>query len=466
MPISRRFSQLANGDIDVLARVVTHTMEREVYEATTKTGFAFSTTPYLYEGTLIAGRSFYVHNCTVLGLKHINECSGLRICVLKNSTQERILLKHLPEKCLVPWEFTEDAISHINNGICNTIAGERQKISERVLRYYGYRGDYAVGSPYFLKEPISVVTRGGDAQFSDFVSSVMDALFAAEKNNITQDQAMSFPQTSVFGEEYKDAFRNAISANGHFGQLYESSMALVPRDDFNAINNGTGLLLSHPFGAIDSERDSSTLDASIQTILNRRMLRCGIRDIPGIIEMGRDYCLGLAAALFLGNSTKDIELITFEQSGDGFQLLAEDIVDVVVGVPRTLQNDVQEPNTQMGFSFSLPFFYGYSAEDDNLSLATRQDRGCDWPKFVYWSLSATIFAEEEGITRATSNRMPLVYVFGKEFKRMFRDMILFAGSHGELYEKHLEALYPRTGRNMLNNHPNPGPQHYVLPGFF
>ena len=464
---STRFSQLANREIDVIARVVTHTMEREVFETSTKSSFAFATTPYLYEGTLIAGTPFYVNNCTDNGLKHINECSGLRICVNQNSTWGKTMLKFLPEKYLVPWDLIEDLSAKLNNGTCNTIAGERHSLSEPIFRFYGYQGDFALGRKYFSKEPIAFVTRGDDPNFADFVSSVIDALLAAEKYNITQDQAKTFPQTSVFGEEYKDMFRNAIGAHGHFGEIYGQNMALAPRDDFNTINNDTGLIFSHPFGFIESERDPSTLDASIRSILTRKTLRCGVRNLPGVSGMGRDYCLGLAAALFMGNSTEDIEIIAFEHPGDGFQLLADDSVDVVVGVPRTLQNDVREPTTEMGFSFSPPFYYGYSVDDDNLCLATRQDNGTDWPTFVYWSASATIFAEEEGITSATSNSMPLVYVYGTEFKRMFRNLILFAGSYSEMYEKHMEALFPRSGRNMLNkNRPNPGPQHYILPGFF
>lgn len=44
---AERFQKLLNGDVDVLARVTTNTMERDVKEPTTRTGFTFSSTMFL-----------------------------------------------------------------------------------------------------------------------------------------------------------------------------------------------------------------------------------------------------------------------------------------------------------------------------------------------------------------------------------------------------------------------------------
>ena len=89
----------------------------------------------------------------------------------------------------------------------------------------------------------------------------------------------------------------------------------------------------------------------------------------------------------------------------------------------------------------------------------------DWSSFVYWVLEATIFAEENAIDNFYSNGMPEAYVFGKSFKRMLRDAILAVGNYGQIYSRNLEPIIPRSGRNLLNDMSNPGPQQLPPVGF-
>ena len=49
------FERVSVHKIDVLAAGTTHTMQRQVYESYTKTGFSFSV-PYVYEGLQLAGK--------------------------------------------------------------------------------------------------------------------------------------------------------------------------------------------------------------------------------------------------------------------------------------------------------------------------------------------------------------------------------------------------------------------------
>merc|ERR1712087_376512 len=104
-------------------------------------------------------------------------------------------------------------------------------------------------------------------------------------------------------------------------------------------------------------------------------------------------------------------------------------------------------------------------EEDNFALATRQDDH-DWASFVFWTLTALINAEENKIHSNTSIDMPEQLLFGERLKRMLRDVVLSSGNFGDIYARHLENLYHRSGRNMLNAIPDVGPQYYPLPGFF
>ena len=162
------------------------------------------------------------------------------------------------------------------------------------------------------------------------------------------------------------------------------------------------------------------------------------------------------------NAVEFVDLAAVDS--DGYISLVADEIDVLASATHNLQNDVREPASGMGFSFSQPYFYGFSQDEDNLCLAVHQDDK-DWSSFVYWIVAGTFFAEEQNITQQLSNSMPEVFLYGPHFNRMYRDSILAVGSYGEIYERNLEDKIPRGGRNQLNVSPNLGPQHYPQPGF-
>ena len=60
LEVSERFQALADGTVDVLSRITTANLEREVRESSTGIGFDFSA-PNFYDGLLFAGTSRYVH---------------------------------------------------------------------------------------------------------------------------------------------------------------------------------------------------------------------------------------------------------------------------------------------------------------------------------------------------------------------------------------------------------------------
>mmetsp|Transcript_23720 Transcript_23720/g.55275 ORF Transcript_23720/g.55275 Transcript_23720/m.55275 type:complete len:211 (-) Transcript_23720:110-742(-) len=87
----------------------------------------------------------------------------------------------------------------------------------------------------------------------------------------------------------------------------------------------------------------------------------------------------------------------------------------------------------------------------------------EWSDFVYWVIASTIYAEEQGITQANGNSMPTSSLFGTQFFRAFGLAIEAVGNYGEIYQRNLESLVPRSGGNRLNEPPF-GPQIFVRPG--
>ncbi|CAB9531396.1 extracellular solute-binding protein [Seminavis robusta] len=477
------FSSIINGTTDVILFGATHTMARDVYMESTQTTVSFSI-PYHYEGLRIGGVPEYV-KCVDQNFKHIDECEDLKVCVTAETTYREVITKYLPQRRMVEKNWEDGGVFEgFLNGECNVIAemGIHLVSGSFTSNVTQSEGGFALSENYFSNSPQAVVTANNEPELVDIINAILWSLLVAETENITQATAESFPQTTLFGEDHKDMFRDAIAVHGNFGEIYESTWGrFIPRSALNHINTGdantsTGVLYSHPFGDIGSIRDDNMpFGGTLTAILQRGKLRCGIRvgrsgfatrleEEAGYSGMDVDYCKAVSASLFSGD-VDAVEFVEVEEDSDGYMLLSAGTIDVLAGATWTLQNDVMEPNTQQGYTFSQPYFYGYSADHDNFCLATRQGEDEDWSRLVYWVISASIFAEEEGIDSASSHQMPEVFVYGPAMKRMFRDIVLQFGNYADMYGRNLEALYPRSGRNQVNRFPNTGPQHYPVPGF-
>jgi len=178
-----------------------------------------------------------------------------------------------------------------------------------------------------------------------------------------------------------------------------------------------------------------------------------------------DYCRPISASALMGDD--DVDFVELSNATDGFLKLYNKDVDVVAGMSWNLQNNVREPTTGVGYTFSPPYFYSNAVEStaqDSLSLVTRQDDHL-WSSFVGWIVEGSIYAEAYNHTQVEFNSMPLVDVFGPNFRRMFRNALLVSGNYGEIYDRNLEPYIPRSGRILLNGNPEQGPQHYAPPGF-
>ena len=109
---------------------------------------------------------------------------------------------------------------------------------------------------------------------------------------------------------------------------------------------------------------------------------------------------------------------------------------------------------------TILLFY-FSEDVSFFSLATR-DNHVAFSSFVNCIVLATIYAQENGIERVDSNKMPLMNIFGSEFNWALRDAIAYSGSYDQIYTKYFgEVRVEDRGRNMLNKG---GPQIHSFPG--
>ncbi|KAK1736012.1 amino acid ABC transporter [Skeletonema marinoi] len=273
-----RFVQLANGEFDVLIAASTHTFERDVHEVSSGIGFTFST-PYMYDGMTFNGVPEFVTCADKLSV--IGECASIRICSRIGTTWYDKTEDLFPASNIVAEESRQESIKNLIEGKCNVIQTERHQASasDAELRALGYDGPYAQGVNAFTKEPLAIVTRDGDPEFADFAELVLQSLFHAEAQNVTMMTADTFTQTGdFFGDEYEDMFKNALAAVGNYGEIYARHLEPISaRLKVDTINHGeTGLLISHPFGNVDTVGPGPIKGGVIESILERGFLRCGI----------------------------------------------------------------------------------------------------------------------------------------------------------------------------------------------
>ena len=424
-------------------------------------GFSFST-PYLYGGMTFNGVPEFVECADNLSV--IGECANIRICSILGTTWYDLTKTLFPTSNIVLTGDQTESFQNLIEGKCNVIQGEQYEAPVKVVRDYGYEGPYAQGVTSFTKDPLAIVTRDGDPEFADFAEWVLQSLMLAEVENITMVTADTFaPTGEVFGDQYKDMFQNALAAVGNYGEIYDRHLeSISPRLKVNTINHGeSGLLYAHPFGKVDTVGPGPIKGGTLESILQRGVLRCGI-PLGNETSVGLDmeFCRALSASI-LGRSPDNISFKSVSASYENISLaLGNGDIDVYAGGVVDMKSNVVRP----GLSFSKPYFYeapgGNSTAWKAIALVT-QEADAQWTDLVNWVAMSTYNAEENGITQRTSNEMPLVNLFGVGLERLFRNAILAVGNYDEMYRRVFGQIASREGRNMLNSSPFQ-PQHYPV----
>lgn len=232
---SERFVALAAGDVDVLSRLTTVTLERDVNETATGQGFHF-TQPNFYDGMTFGGIPPYgacADDLVIIG----SSCQNMLICVNTKTTFETIVKEIFPERIVVSRDG--NALEGLADGSCNVIAGGITDVSSTSVRDAGYEGPYQTGSGRYSKDPLALVTRQDDIQWSKFVYWIVDAIIYAEEEGITQEEAAEqMPEVALFGSRFQDMFKNAIGTVGNYGEIYErNAEAEVSRGGLNTLNS-------------------------------------------------------------------------------------------------------------------------------------------------------------------------------------------------------------------------------------
>jgi len=252
----QRFTALQSGEIDVLCRNATRTLNRD-----TALGLNFAQTNY-YDG-----QGFLVPK--KLGIKSAKELEGATVCVLPGTTTEMNAADFFRSNDMKWKPVVIEQTAELNKAF---FAGRCDCLTSDISQLAGNRSvapnpaDYMILPEVISKEPLSPAVRHGDDQWRDIVDYSVLAMINAEELGITSknvDEKLKSKDPKVqrflgaspgngkaLGLDEKFAY-NIVKLVGNYGEVFERNVGLnTPlglERGLNALWTDGGLMYSPPF---------------------------------------------------------------------------------------------------------------------------------------------------------------------------------------------------------------------------
>ncbi len=252
-----RFTALASGEVDMLARNTTWTFTRDV-----DLKFEFVGINY-YDGQgFMAPKS--------LGVTSAKELDGATICIQTGTTTELNLADFFRANNMsyepVPIETNAEAQQQYLAGACDVLTTDASGLAATRASFENPQ-DHIILPEIISKEPLGPLVRHGDQQWGDLVRWTLNALISAEELGITSAnidelaKGTKNPEINrilgtegdlggMLGLDKQWAYR-AIKAGGNYGELFEKNIGentpIGLARGLNAQWKDGGLIYSPPF---------------------------------------------------------------------------------------------------------------------------------------------------------------------------------------------------------------------------
>lgn len=253
-----RFTALASGEIDMLARNTTWTFSRDV-----DLKFEFIGVNY-YDG-----QGFMVPKD--LGVASAKDLDGATVCIQTGTTTELNLADFFRTNNIsyepVPIETNAEAQQQYLAGACDVYTTDASGLAATRATFEA-PGDHVLLPEIISKEPLGPLVRHGDNEWADVVRWSLNALIAAEELGVTSANVAELgaaptdnPEVNrllgtegelgaMLGLEANWAM-NAIAAGGNYGEQFEKNIGentpIGLARGLNAMWTEGGLIYSPPF---------------------------------------------------------------------------------------------------------------------------------------------------------------------------------------------------------------------------
>ncbi len=253
-----RFTALASGEIDMLARNTTWTFSRDVDLKFTFVGVNY------YDG-----QGFMVPKA--LGVASAKDLDGATVCIQTGTTTELNLADFFRANSIsyepVPIETNAEAQAQYLAGACDVYTTDASGLAATRATFEA-PGDHVVLPEIISKEPLGPLVRHGDNQWGDVVRWSLNALITAEELGVTSANVESSSAAAGANPEVNrllgtegnlgemlgldaDWASRAIAVNGNYGEIFEKNIGEATpvgiSRGLNAQWTDGGLLYSPPF---------------------------------------------------------------------------------------------------------------------------------------------------------------------------------------------------------------------------
>ncbi len=252
-----RFTALASGEVDILARNTTWTFSRD-----TDLGFDFVGVNY-YDG-----QGFMVPKS--LGVSSAKELDGATVCIQTGTTTELNLADFFRANNMtyepVPIETNAEAQQKYLANACDAYTTDASGLAA-TRATFETPADHIILPEIISKEPLGPVVRHGDNQWGDVAMWTLNALIAAEEYGVTKANVDDMKANSnnpevrrllgvegdlgaMIGLDSEFAYR-AIKSEGNYGEIFDAFLgpntAIGLERGLNAQWTQGGLLYAPPF---------------------------------------------------------------------------------------------------------------------------------------------------------------------------------------------------------------------------
>ncbi len=253
-----RFPALKAGDLDVLVRNTTWTLEREAVLGV------------LFAGALYHdSQGFLVRKSS--GIQELSRLNGATVCVVKGSTHEGYLAYRFG---LENWtyqplqvETSSQGAAALQEGKCAAFTSEKAQLRAMQLRAPGGPDQYDILKEVISNEPMGPVVRRGDEDWFTIVRWVLFGLIHAEEAGYTQASVRSRLENledyqARHWRELGDLIAKslgmapgwgmrAIESVGNYGEIFDRNLGaqspLKLDRGLNKLWRDGGLMYSPPF---------------------------------------------------------------------------------------------------------------------------------------------------------------------------------------------------------------------------
>jgi general L-amino acid transport system substrate-binding protein len=253
---AQRFVALQSGEVDIVSRQTTWTLQRGVGQGINFTAVVY----YDGQGFLVPRR---------LHVAHARELDGAAVCITGGTTTEQALVDYARDQHItlrpVVFERNEETRQAYLAGRCDAYSTDMSALAAMRATIAGNPDDHVILPESISKEPLTPVVRNGDDQWFNIVRFVIFALIAAEEQGITQANVAEMRESPngdvrrllgvipgngrALGLEERWAY-DAIRAVGSYGEIFERHLGraspLRLERGPNALASAGGLMYAIP----------------------------------------------------------------------------------------------------------------------------------------------------------------------------------------------------------------------------